>query len=75
METCKTCRHFTPEPNYPRGFGSCDRWTQGYGYSPEDLKSNEVLVENDEGWAMVCGPDFGCVLHEAPTLRQGDSDG
>jgi hypothetical protein len=26
---------------------------------------NEVLVEDDEGWAMEMGREFGCVLHEA----------
>jgi hypothetical protein len=36
----------------------------GYRYDVEKMPSNEVLVEDDEGWGMVCGPDFGCILAE-----------
>lgn len=55
---CGTCHHFTPERD---GFGSCARWAQGYG--SQDLAPNEVCVENDEGWGMIMGADFGCVLY------------
>ena len=63
-ETCGTCAHFVPEAKSPP-FGSCVRWHQGYGVQLEDVACNEVLVENDEGWGMIMGPDFGCVLHAA----------
>jgi len=59
MITCKECKH------YIAGDKSCSRWNQGYGYDRDAMPSNEVLVENDEGWAMMCGPDFGCILGEA----------
>lgn len=59
--TCQTCRHFTPERD---GYGSCARWLRGYGVSKEEVASDEVLVEDDEGWGMMVGPAFGCVLHE-----------
>lgn len=59
---CSTCRHFTPEES---GFGSCARWRMGYGISADELASDEALVENDEGWGMLVGPDFGCVLHNS----------
>lgn len=35
------------------------------GYDYENFKYNYtpdcVLVENDEGWAFLVGPDFGCI--------------
>ena len=62
--TCKTCAHFVPESD---GYGSCSRWLRGYAVKLEDMTSNDVLVEDDEGWGMVVGPDFGCVLHSITT--------
>jgi hypothetical protein len=64
MGLCETCNHFQRDPNSARGFGGCGRWHQGY-WTPEDkMADNEVLVESDEGWGMIMGPKFGCVLHE-----------
>jgi hypothetical protein len=83
MDRCSTCRHFAPGKDAPGrdslrstydliGYGSCGRWQQGYGYDQTKLPRNEVLVENDEGWAMMMGPDFGCVLHE-PLLQASET--
>lgn len=70
MERCATCKHFQPQERashsgstpIPLGIGSCSRWHTGYGTI--ELASNEVRVEDDEGWGMMMGPYFGCVLHE-----------
>jgi hypothetical protein len=62
MERCETCKHFVLEVN--RDFGSCERWHKGYGVKWQEVGEDEVLVEDDEGWAMMMGPKFGCVLHE-----------
>lgn len=67
MITCKECKHYIAEKHH----GSCSRWNMGYRYDVESLPPNEVLVENDEGWGMVCGPDFGCILGEKRT-RESD---
>lgn len=66
METCKTCEHFKVEHNHPYDgrLGSCARWHVGYSIPLKDVADNEVLVENDEGWGMMVGPDFGCILHK-----------
>lgn len=76
MNTCDTCKHYrpgAPEPGdvekKPPHLGWCARWrggdgTGGYGWSPEDIAENEVVVETDEGWGAQMGPKFGCVLHE-----------
>lgn len=58
MITCKECKYWNA------GDGNCSRWNVGYHYDNTKMPSNEVHVEDDEGWGMVCGPDFGCVLGE-----------
>lgn len=65
MDTCKSCIHFIPADGtrYEKRLGSCKRWEVGYSGAAV-LPLNEVIVENDEGWGAMMGPDFGCVLHE-----------
>ena len=48
------------------GFDVCGSPNIYYGYSAalKDIPSNGATVEDDEGWGMLTGPDFGCVLHE-----------
>lgn len=76
---CKDCKYFVAdgsevmpgqkhnyidlEETLRRGRGTCEKWKKGYG-GHDDLLPNEVVVENDEGWAMDVGPEFGCVLGE-----------
>lgn len=60
---CADCKHFEADGS-PAGFGHCSRWHEGYGIAESDMATNEALVENDEGWGNVVGPDFGCVLFE-----------
>jgi hypothetical protein len=73
---CKDCRHFSLEKNPYRhqdGFGYCSRWKAGYHIDPKTLADNEVLVEDDEGWGALMGPNFGCILFEAkPVIAVGD---
>lgn len=60
--TCKECKYYTAKD------GNCSRWNTGYQYDKNNMPSNEVLIEDDEGWGMICGPDFGCILAEKSTL-------
>lgn len=70
--TCKTCEHWkqswrsglSTDPKGP--FGSCEspKIKQGYQYNAKDLLPDEAIVENDEGWGMETGPDFGCIHHK-----------
>lgn len=62
---CKTCKHWSLDTSSPIGFGECSRWNYGYYVSLDKIASHEVIVENDEGWGAMIGPNFGCVLHEA----------
>ena len=69
---CGDCKFYHPNKGdetsgsteFPVGFGTCERWDSGYGRIT--IKSNEVHVEDDEGWGAQMGPDFGCVLFEVP---------
>ena len=71
---CADCKHFvlrgSPQDvnTYVADdppFGRCIRWHAGYRLPDDGLQLNEAWVENDEGWANVVGPEFGCVLFEA----------
>lgn len=62
---CRSCVYFVPEVSSSAGRGSCEKWRTGYGLNGDDLPADMALVEDDEGWAMNLGPDFGCVLWEA----------
>jgi len=68
METCGTCAHF--EADEGARLGSCRRWHIGYGVVLSDVKDNEVLVEDDEGWGMTMGRQFGCVLWSPSPQQQ-----
>jgi len=62
---CHSCAHFAPGELRDPEWGSCGRWKLGYGFLPTDCQPDEVIVENDEGWGAIMGPNFGCVLWEA----------
>jgi len=67
MNTCKTCKFWTDNPwGHPVPRGSClsPKFLYGYNIALDKIAPDEVLVENDEGWGFVTGPDFGCVHHE-----------
>lgn len=70
--TCVACRFFIPDVERPP-YGSCERWNAGYDTELPTMPLNEVVVENDEGWAMLMGPQFGCVLYE-PKLFKATED-
>lgn len=79
MNTCKTCQHWTLNKNSARYFRLkesdrlhfCNAPDIQYGYHirDSDIPSNGVLIEDDEGWGMLTGPDFGCVLYEEKTVK------
>ena len=66
MTLCKDCIHWGKQPNRERRHTDSDhrncmspKFIGGYG--PANAKPDEVLIENDEGWAMLTGPEFGCI--------------
>jgi len=56
-KTCKNC-HWYERPGNGTHECSCPKMV--YGYGPR-CDSDGVDVEDDEGWGMVPGPDFGCI--------------
>jgi len=67
MERCKTCRHFQPDQRFDSKAGACGKWLVGYGYGPDEIGEDGCTVEGHEGWGMLVGHMFGCVLHETST--------
>jgi len=76
MERCETCVHWHIAENQhraPDGFGECFCPSMLFGYYGGEnelvgVKPFEVVIENDEGWGMFTGPQFGCVHHTAPEV-------
>lgn len=75
---CRTCAFWTLELKpysdgvgmrkaRSAGFGACasEKFVHGYGIEFENLALDSVPVEDDEGWAFVTGPLFGCVHWKA----------
>ncbi len=60
-KTCKTCKFYIPEDIY---LYTCHCPKMKYGYGKQDVDSDGVLIEDDEGWGMIPGPDFGCIHHK-----------
>ena len=61
--TCKTCIHWrcaTP----PLGSCNSPKLLKGYSYKDEDCPLDGARVEDDEFWAILTGPNFGCVNWE-----------
>jgi hypothetical protein len=40
-----------------------------YGYCEDLREPDGVLIEDDAGWGMLVGPEFGCVHHQAGGRR------
>jgi len=65
---CKTCHWFKGSMKDDLEY-SCDCPKMHYTYcssawAAKNLRTDDVLIENDEGWGMVPGPDFGCIHHK-----------
>ena len=62
---CETCVHYEPDKHYKQ-LGTCGNtyFLRGYSYDPAEMPVDGLLLENDEGWAWLVGPKFGCVHHK-----------
>lgn len=66
---CKTCAHWGNNRGYnedaDKRLKSCDCPKFFYGYhSYNDTPDDGAFIEDDEGWGMMVGPEFGCVNWE-----------
>lgn len=68
---CKDCAYWSQTTNLralPNIVGDCSNQKFVTGYSMKLKSSDEVLIENDEGWGFFTGPDFGCIHFEKKVL-------
>lgn len=57
---CKLCVHYKPHHSYTQ-FMVCVSSHITKGYVQMKPSIDGVHVEDDEGWGMIVGPDYGCV--------------
>lgn len=65
MITCMFCKHWDPKGSTAR-FAECTnpKFVRGYGVEEDTLDRDQVILEDDEGWGMLTGRDFGCIHGE-----------
>ena len=65
---CKNCQYWNKLADVERGNCSCPKFRYGYSFvgGPKDkpLELDDIQVENDEGWGMISGPEFGCIHYD-----------
>lgn len=72
---CNTCAHWGNNRNYNIDTGerlkSCDHPDHFYGYhfKLNEVPDNGAAIEDDCGWGMLTGPDFGCTNWTAKTNK------
>ncbi len=59
---CKNCKYFKVDQDYDP-WGDCinPKFATGYNVAIKELDLDQVLIEDDEGWAFNVGPEFGCI--------------
>ncbi len=63
MPSCKTC-HWYRNETLPDIWKTCKCPKMVYGYWSSESDDDGVRIENDEGWGMIPGPNFGCIHHK-----------
>ena len=64
---CGTCLHWGNSRNYAddkdERLKSCDcpKFEYGYHSEMEDISNDGAAIEDDEGWGMLTGSEFGCI--------------
>ena len=59
MFSCKTCHWYRTT-----GMHTCVCPKMVYGYGSSERDDAGVKIEDDEGWGMNPGPNFGCIHHK-----------
>jgi hypothetical protein len=67
MGRCATCVHwgnsraFTDDELNRLKSCDCPKFTYGYWDKEGEVPDDGGRIEDDEGWGMVTGPEFGCI--------------
>lgn len=70
-QRCKNCKHWGNDEGVDMGrLKTCTSSKNVYSFHAGDHDMNRTpddgaLIEYDEGWGMLAGPEFGCVNFEA----------
>jgi hypothetical protein len=59
---CKNCDHW-----YQTGTCSNPKFKYEFTKGDEQPESDGIMIEYDEGWGAVCGPEFGCIHYTERT--------
>ena len=59
---CKDCKHV--ESGDREGDLTCGHPKFVFGYGEELVSPDGLVIEHDEGWGWIVGPEFGCVHFE-----------
>lgn len=60
---CNTCQYYQLKTGFNNMTCKHPKMVYGYGLETTD-EPDQVLIEDDEGWGMIPGPEFGCIHHE-----------
>ena len=67
MNICKNCKWWVPSTEYPREeLKDCSnpKVKRGYAVGLDEVEKDGILIEDDEGWGWLVGPEFGCIHWE-----------
>ena len=64
MIHCDECKYWDDEEFFKIRSCSSEKWLKGYDVGEDEIEDDEVIVENDAGWAFETGPKFGCIHGE-----------
>lgn len=74
--TCGRCRFYAPEDGKAYGDCTSPKIYKGYGEGARlrfEADPEGILVEDDEGWSILVGKDFGCInFKDRETMAEAD---
>lgn len=68
MKRCLTCKWYDSARWH---VCECPKMFYGYRKTKGDDEPDAVKIEDDEGWGMIVGPEFGCVHHQSKWMDAG----
>ena len=69
IKICKNCKHFNKEDHSCK----CNKFHYSCFLQLDEIEKDEIIVENDGGYGMTVGEEFGCI-HYSPKKIKVKSD-